>query len=259
MIKMKFANLQLDKHDHIGLVTIDHPPANTWNLATVQEFRAAIEELIGDRETRVVVITGGGEKCFSAGLDVSDTDNIAKISPLARELWRRIDTMDKPTIAAINGHALGGGLELAMSCHFRVAADKPGIKLGLTELNLGIIPGWGGTQRLPRLVGRANALEMILFSKVLDPRQALEAGLVDRLSPPDSLLPDALELARKLAQRPPIAVSWVLKAMNAGIYQGIDEGLRMEEQGSAAVRASQDRVEGFRAFLEKREPVFKGE
>ena len=170
-----------------------------------------------------------------------------------------MDRFPKPTIAALNGHALGGGLELAMACHFRIMVDDPKASVGLTELNLGIIPGWGGTQRLPRLVGRARALEMILFSQRIGPREALEIGLVNRLSLPGNLREDALELARKLAERPPIAVSWVLKALTDGAYEGIDAGLRVEAEGSAAVRKTKDRAEGFQAFLEKRKPVFIGE
>lgn len=252
-------NLQLEIKDHIALVTIDHPPANAWNLATMQEFKTVIESIAEDRNVRVLVLTGAGDKCFSAGFDVSDSENMATTSPMGRALWTKIDTLEKPTIAAINGHALGGGLELALSCHFRLVADKPGLKLGLTELNLGIIPGWGGTQRITRLVGRDKALEMMLLSQVLGPKEALDAGIVNSLSPPDRLITDALDLAAKLAERPPIAVSWVLKAMNAGNYYGMAEGLKVEDQGAAAVRITKDREEGFKAFLEKRKPRFTGE
>ena len=164
----------------------------------------------------------------------------------------------KPVIAAINGFAMGGGLELAMACHFRIMTDDPNARIGLTELNLGIIPGWGGTQRLPRLVGRSKALDMILFSRRLSAAEALEAGLVNRLSAPETLRHDALVFAGELAQRPPIAVRWVLKAMAAGLYEGLDEGLKVEAEGSSAVRQTEDRKEGFAAFLEKRKPVFKG-
>ena len=213
---MKFKNIILEKKGHIGIITFDHPPANAWNLAAVEEFEQAVDALENDRDTRVVILTGAGEKCFSAGFDVTDAANATSISPKARALWERIDRFAKPVIAAINGYALGGGLELAMACHFRIMVDAPRATVGLTELNLGIIPGWGGSQRLPRLVGRAKALDMILFSKTIDAREALKIGLVNRVSAPGKLMDDALEFAQKLAERPPIAVSCVLKAMAAG-------------------------------------------
>lgn len=137
-------------------------------------------------------------------------------------------------------------------------ADAPKVLLGLTELNLGIIPGWGGTQRLPRIVGKARALDMMLFAKKIDAKEALDIGLVNHISPPEKLMEDALALAGRLAQRPPIAVGCVLKAVSAGAYQGIDEGLRVEAEGSAIVGQSKDCIEGFSAFLEKRDPVFRG-
>jgi len=256
---MSFLHLLLEQREHISILTIDHPPANAWNLAAMKELKERLDHLENDRQTRVVVLTGAGEKCFSTGFDVTDAANAPRISPLGRELWRRVDRFPKPTIAALNGHALGGGLELAMACHFRIMVDDPKASVGLTELNLGIIPGWGGTQRLPRLVGRARALEMILFSRRIGPREALEIGLVNQLSSPGKLMEDALELAGRLAERPPIAVSWVLKALTDGAYEGIDAGLRAEAEGSTAVRKTRDRAEGFQAFLEKRKPVFTGE
>ncbi len=254
-----YKNLVYEIKNNIAIITISHPPANTWNLATMEEFEHAIGEVAADQKIRVVMITGNGEKCFSAGFDVSDAANASIISPKGRELWRRIDRFSKPTVAVINGHALGGGLELAISCHFRIMVNRPDAMLGLTELNLGIIPGWGGTQRLSRLVGRAKALDMILFSKRLNAKEALEIGLVDAISTDnESLVKDALEFAEKLADRPPVAVRCVLDAFTAGIYEGIDRGLEVEALGSATVRDSEDRNEGFKAFLEKRKPCFQG-
>jgi enoyl-CoA hydratase/carnithine racemase len=192
-------------------------------------------------------------------LDLSDSANAPKASPMARALWKQIDRMEKPTIAALNGHAMGGGLELALCCHFRIMTDNPKAKLGLTELNVGIIPGWGGTQRLARVVGKAKAIDMIMFSKVLGAKEALEIGLVNQLVPADKLLDSAVDFANKLAERPPVAVKWVFKAMAAGEYEGLDRGLEVESDGSAACRDTKDRDEGFKAFLEKRKPVFVGE
>jgi enoyl-CoA hydratase/carnithine racemase len=256
---MPFQHILLEQKEHIAVLTIDHPPANAWNLAAMEEFGQRLDQVENDRQTRVVILTGAGEKCFSSGFDVTDAANAPRTSPLGRELWRRVDRFPKPVIAALNGFALGGGLELALSCHFRILVDDPKTFVGLTELNLGIIPGWGGTQRLPRLVGRAKALEMILFSRRVNAQEALAIGLVNQLAPAERLMADALDLAGRLAERPPIAVGWVLKAMAAGAYEGIDAGLQAEADGSAAVRETKDKAEGFKAFLEKRKPVFTGE
>ena len=246
------------KKEHIALVTIDHPPANTWNLAAMEAFEQVVDDLEADREIRVIIITGAGERCFSAGFDVNDAANADVISPKGRQLWTRIDQFGKPVIAAINGFTLGGGLELALACHFRIMADVPEIFVGLTELNLGIIPAWGGTQRLTRVVGKARALEMILFGKTVNAAEAFAMGLVNRVVPQGRLMEEALRFASRLAQRPPIAVGCVLKAIAAGIYDGLDQGLKTEAEGSAIVRASEDRKEGFAAFIEKRPPVFTG-
>ncbi|WP_299982763.1 enoyl-CoA hydratase-related protein [Desulfobacula sp.] len=255
---LSYKNLNYEIKNHIAIITINHPPANTWNLATMEDFEDCIERASTDTDVRVVIITGGKEKCFSAGFDVSDAANADIISPKGRELWRKLDRLSKPTIAVINGHALGGGLELALSCHFRIMVDNPKTILGLTELNLGIIPGWGGTQRLPRIVGRAKALDMIFFSKRINVDEALKIGLIDRKVVSESLMDDAIEFAEKLANRPPIAVQWMLDAFSAGLYDGLEKGLEIESLGSTAVRSTEDRNEGFKAFMEKRKPQFKG-
>ena len=255
---MELENIILEKRKHIGIMTINHPPVNAWNWATMQDFEKALDAFENDQVVRVVIITGAGEKCFSAGFDISDAGNAHKTSPKARELWRRIDRFPKPVIAAINGYALGGGLELAMCCQFRIMVDAPEAKVGLTELNLGIIPGWGGSQRLPMLVGKAKALDMILFSRKISATEALEAGLVNQVSATGRLMDDTLAFAEKLAKRPPVAISCVLRAIAAGAYEGLDAGLKVEEEGSQTVGQSEDCQEGFSAFLEKREPEFKG-
>jgi enoyl-CoA hydratase/carnithine racemase len=256
---MSYKNIILEKKGNIGIITLNHPPVNAWNWDMMAEFDRAIDEVENDREVRVVIITGGGEKAFSAGFDLSDSANSHKTSPKGRELWTKLDRFSKPVIAAINGHVLAGGMELALSCHFRIMADDPNLNIGLTELNVGIIPGWGGTQRLTRVVGKAKALDMILFSRRLNPQDALQCGLVNQLTPADRLMDAAIEFAEKLVQRPPLAVACVLRAMSAGEYEGFEHGLRVEAEGSAIVGKSKDCVEGFTAFLEKRQPVFKGE
>ena len=255
---MELENILIEKKENIAIVTINHPPANAWNLATMQDFEKALASVEEDEEVRVVVLTGSGEKCFSAGFDVSDAGNAATTAPLGRTLWRKIDRFNKPVIAAINGFALGGGLELALACQFRFMVNTAKAKLGLTELNLGIIPGWGGTQRLSSIIGKAKALDMIFFSKKLSAEEALEAGLVNQISDEGKVVEDAIEFANKLAMRPPLAVSAVLKAMSAGEYEGIDEGLKVEAEGSDKVATSTDAIEGFMSFMEKREPKFTG-
>ncbi len=176
---------------------------------------------------------------------------------MGQEVWTRIDRFSKPVIAAINGYAFGGGCELALACTFRIMQENA--RIGLTELNLGIIPGWGGTQRMPRLLGKSKALELILFSKRISAQEAFEIGLVDRVSKVGDLMKDVLEMADFLSQRPPLAVKAVLNAVTAGIEKGLDAGTRIELQGSNITAKSADAIEGFTAFLQKRQPDFKGE
>ena len=256
---MPYDNLILERKGHIAIITLNHPPVNAWNLGLMEDFEKAVDEIETDKDVRVLILTGGGEKCFSAGFDVSDAANAHITSPKGREIWTRLDRFTKPVIAAINGFAMGGGLELALSCHFRIMVDDPKATIGLTELNLGIIPGWGGTQRLTRLVGKAQALDMILFSKRIDAKEALSIGLINQISTKDRLMEDTLVFAEILAKRPPLAVRSVLRAISTFDYSGLEEGLKVEEEGSAIVGQSKDCVEGFSAFLDKREPVFTGE
>ena len=256
---MAYNNLIIEKKGHIAIITLNHPPVNAWNLGLMEDFEKAVDEIENDKDVRVLILTGVGEKCFSAGFDVSDAANSHITSPKGREIWTRLDRFSKPVIAAINGFAMGGGLELALSCHFRIMIDDPKATVGLTELNLGIIPGWGGTQRLTRIVGKAKALDMILFSKRIDAKEALSIGLINQISTKDKLMGDAIAFAEVLAKRPPLAVGAVLRAVSAFDYNGLEAGLKVEEEGSSIVGSSKDCMEGFTAFLEKREPVFTGE
>jgi enoyl-CoA hydratase/carnithine racemase len=255
---MSYDNLTLERKDHIAILTLNHPPVNAWNLGLMEDFEKAVDQIENDSEVRVLILTGAGEKCFSAGFDVSDAANSHITSPKGRDIWTRLDRFSKPVIAAINGFAMGGGLELALSCHFRIMIDDPKATVGLTELNLGIIPGWGGTQRLTRIVGKAKALDMILFSKRIDAKEALSIGLINQVSTKDKLMDDAIAFAEVLAKRPPLAVGAVLRAVSAFDYNGLEAGLKVEEEGSAIVAKSKDCIEGFTAFLEKREPMFTG-
>jgi enoyl-CoA hydratase/carnithine racemase len=254
---MEFQNIRYEKQGAIALLTLNRPPANSVNLATLMDIDQALDAAEQDQEIRVLIITGAGEKGFSAGFDVSDAVNAEKTGPKGQEVWTRIDRFPKPVIAAINGYAFGGGCELAMASTFRVMQEN--VKIGLTELNLGIIPGWGGTQRMPRLLGKSKALELILFSKRLSAQEALEIGLVDRISKAGELMNDVMAMAETLATRPPLAVRAVLNAVNAGIEKGLEEGTKVELAGTQLVGKSKDAIEGFTAFFEKRKPHFKGE
>jgi len=256
---MDLANVIIEKKDYVGVLTLNHPPVNSCNLVTLEDINKALDELENDKDVRVIVITGGGEKAFCAGFDVSDVANGEKCRSLGQETWTRVDRLEKPVIAAINGFALGGGCELALACHFRIMADNPKASIGLTELNLGILPGWGGCVRMCRLLGRTKALDMILFSKKVGASEALALGLIDKVVPAGEALKEALAMAEVIAQRPPIAVKFVLKAMSGLMNQNIDEGLRWEQEGVKTTAASKDAIEGFTAFYEKRAPAFKGE
>jgi len=254
---MDFENILYEKQGHIATLTLNRPPANSVNLATLNDVEKALDLTEQDKEVRVLVVTGAGDKGFSAGFDVSDAANSHISGPKGQAVWTRIDRFSKPIIAAINGYAFGGGCELAMASTFRVMQENA--KIGLTELNLGIIPGWGGTQRMPRILGKSKALELILFSKRLTAAEALEIGLVDRVSAEGELMKDVMEMAEFLAQRPPLAVTAVLKAVTTGMEKGLDEGTKVEWEGTQTVSSSKDAIEGFTAFMEKRAPNFTGE
>ncbi|MCJ8502290.1 enoyl-CoA hydratase/isomerase family protein [Desulfatitalea alkaliphila] len=255
---MEYSNIIVTTQDFVTTITLNRPPANSINLGIREELDHVVGVLETSRETRAVIITGAGEKGFCAGMDVSDIANIAK-GPNGNDIFNRIEALNKPVIAAINGYALGGGCELAMVCHFRLIGDSARTIVGLPEVNLGITPGWGGIQRLPRIVGKSKALEMILFSKRLSPQDALAAGLVDRVVPSADLMKEAMALATTLSKRPPLAVQAVLEGMHVGMEKGLQEGLRVDREWSRKLGQSKDAVEGMTAFMEKREPVFKGE
>lgn len=254
---MNFETIRYEKQGHIATLTLNRPPANSVNLAMLSDIEKALDDAGQDKEVRVLIMTGAGEKGFSAGFDVGDVANAHITGPKGQELWTRIDRFPKPVIAAINGYAFGGGCELAMASTFRVMQE--GAKIGLTELNLGIIPGWGGTQRMPRILGKGKALDLILFSKRLTAQEALGIGLVDRVSAEGALMSDVIEMAEFLAQRPPIAVEAVLNAVNTGLEKGLVEGTKVEWEGTQKVSSSKDAIEGFTAFFEKRPPNFTGE
>jgi len=258
---MAYENLIVEREDNVGIITLSRPPANPINLAVLDELDAVLIEWEKDKAVRAVIITGAGERGFSAGFDVktAGTPEGEKAMSRGQEVFSHIEKYPKPVIAAVNGFALGGGCELAMSCHFRIMVSSERVVMGQPEIALGIIPGWGGTQRLPRLVGRTKALEMLLLGTRINAPEALSIGLITRVSQPGQLIDDAKELARALAKKAPIAVQIILDAVTRGLETTIDQGLKIELEGSQRVSKTKDAVEGTMAFIQKREPVFTGE
>jgi enoyl-CoA hydratase/carnithine racemase len=255
---MSYNNIIVTTKDFVSTITLNRPPANSVNLGIREDLNHAVIELEQSKDTRVVIITGAGDKGFSAGMDVTDVANLDK-GPNGNDIFNHIERFPKPVIAAINGYALGGGCELALVCHFRFMTDNPKAVIGCPELNLGIIPGWGGIQRLPRLLGKSKGLDMILFSKRLSGQEALAIGLVDRVVPAADLTKEAMAFAVALAKRPPLAVRAVLNGMSVGLEKGLEEGLRVDREWAKKLTQSKDATEGITAFLQKREPVFIGE
>jgi enoyl-CoA hydratase len=255
-------NLLLERDGPVAIVTVNRPRVmNALNVATLKELRAAFEELVASPDVRAVILTGAGEKSFVAGADIEEIRDLDMISGkefAARglALYAVIEKMRVPVIAAINGYALGGGCELAMACHLRLAAETA--KFGQPEINLGIIPGYGGTQRLPRLVGRARALDLLLTGRMIAAPEALAWGLVNQVVPLVELLPAARKLAADLAAKPRLAVAAILEAVDEGLQLGLDRALKVEEQLFSFACGTEDKTEGTRAFLEKRNPEFKG-
>ena len=246
----------------VVLVTVTRPKVlNALNAATIGELLEAFERLRDDAAVRAIILTGAGERAFVAGADIAE---LARLEPAdAREVARRgqalcalIAGCGKPVIAAINGFALGGGCELAMACTLRVAADTA--RIGQPEINLGIIPGYGGTQRLPRLIGAGPALEILLTGDPVAAEEARRLGLVNRVVPAAELLDEARALAAKLAAKPPVAVRYILDAVRCGTQMSLDEGCEHEAALFGVVAATEDKREGTRAFLDKRRPEFKG-
>lgn len=258
---MTYENVIVERDGSIGIITLNRPPANPINLATLNELDQALAEFEHDKTIRVLIITGAGEKGFSAGFDVKTAGTLEaeQTSPKGQEVFSRIERLPKPVIAAINGFALGGGCELAMSCHFRIMVDLERAVIGQPEIDLGIIPGWGGTQRLPRLVGKTKALEMLLLGTRISASEALAIGLINRVSKPGELMKDAKEFASTLAKKAPIAVQVILDTVTRGLDMTLSEGLKVELEGSKRVMKTKDAMEGMIAFAQKREPVFRGE
>jgi enoyl-CoA hydratase len=234
-------NLKLEKKNAIAYVTIDRPKVlNALNMATMQELWQVFSDLKDDKQIRVVILTGGGEKAFVAGADINDL----------------IENLGKPVIACINGFALGGGCEIAMACTMRIASEKA--KLGQPEVKLGLIPGYGGTQRLPRLVGTGLAMQILLAGEMITAQEAHRIGLVNEVVPADRLIPRAEEIAQKIIGMAPLAIQYCMEAVNQGMNMTLPEGLFLEATLFSICCATDDKKEGTTAFLEKRAANFQG-
>lgn len=259
---MAYKTLLLERSDVYAVVTLNRPKVmNALNRAMFAELDEVFTALAGNAAVRAIILTGAGEKAFAAGADIGElaTLSAAEGQQMALEgqgVLRRIETCGKPVIAAIQGFALGGGCELAMACTVRIASEHA--RLGQPEVKLGLVPGYGGTQRLPRLVGKGAALKLLLTGDMVDAGEAFRIGLVDEVVPAEALLPRAETLARAIAQQAPLAVAACLRAVERGYDLPIDAGLELEASLFGLACATEDKAEGTRAFLEKRAPAWQG-
>jgi enoyl-CoA hydratase len=259
---MAYNNITFAKEEGIGYITINRPDKlNALNRDTIDELSRCLDEATADNEVKVLILTGSGEKAFVAGADISefahfDGENGKKLSAEGhKKLFDKVEQMPKPVIAAVNGFALGGGLELAMSCHIRIASENA--KLGLPEVSLGVIPGYGGTQRLPQLVGKGRAMEMIFSAQMITAAEAAQYGLVNRTVAQPQLMEECKALAGKIMKNSPRAISHAIASVNAGYTDGVN-GFETEIAEFGKCFTSEDFKEGTTAFLEKRKPVFTG-
>ena len=259
---MNYENILLEKKNSIAYVTVNRPKVlNALNMATMEELRAAFTVIKDDREIRVAILTGSGDKAFIAGADIGELSKHDAVS--AKEYTHRgqsvldlIENLGKPVIACINGFALGGGCEIAMACTMRLGSDNA--KLGQPEVKLGIIPGYGGTQRLPRLVGKGIAMQQLLTGEMITAQEAHRIGLVNEVVAASELIPRAEAIAQKIIANAPLAVQYTMEAVNKGMEMTLAEGLYLEAVLFGVACATEDKKEGTTAFLEKRKPEFKG-
>jgi enoyl-CoA hydratase len=261
---MAYETLLVEYNENVTVLTLNRPKVlNALNAALLRELDEAIQALAADDTVRAIVLRGAGGKAFAAGADISElaeADAAAgeQVSSRTQRIFRRIETLGKPVLACIDGYALGGGCELAMACALRLANEAA--RLGQPEIKLGLIPGYGGSQRLPRLVGRGAALKLLLTGAIIDAGEAFRIGLIDELVHGDSeaLLARVVELARSIARMPPLAIAATIEAVDEGADKPLDEGLALESRIFGRLCGTDDKREGTRAFLEKRTPVWIG-
>lgn len=258
---MAFQTIVVEPQEGIVTITLHRPPVNALSTAVRDELREAFEQIESDEAARVVILTGSGDRAFAAGADIREIGEkgqaeAAMMSRAWHALCLRMEGLEKPIIAAVNGVALGGGCELAMACDIRIASENA--RFGQPEINLGIIPGAGGTQRLPRLIGRGRALELLLTGEMIDAAEAYRIGLVNRVVPAASLMATARDLAQTLAGKGAIAVRLIKECVNSGLDRDLADALAFEAERFGMVCSTEDKVEGIAAFLEKRRPSFKG-
>jgi len=260
---MGYKNVDYRIEDNVGILTIDRPKAlNALNAETIREIRLVLDEVKKNQEIRVLIITGGGEKAFVAGADIGEIKELGLKDGFdflrrGHQMNHDIETLGIPTIAAINGLALGGGCELALSCSLRVVSENA--KLGLPELGLGVIPGYGGTQRLARLIGKGRALWYLLTGDMIDADKAVEIGLANLMVKHEEIVEQSIKIAGKIATKAPLAVKAALYAVKYGLETDLETGLVLEAALGNLTIASEDKNEGIAAFFEKRIPKYKGE
>jgi len=256
---MPFETLTLEREEAFALITLNRPPANAISAELVRDLAAALASVERDDSVRAVIITGAGDRIFCAGADLGSAFSGGDMTDFIRfgnGVLRRIERFPKPVIAAMNGHALGGGCEIAMACHLRLLKETA--RMGQTETNLGIIPGFGGAQRMPRLIGRTKALEFMLLGTQVPAAECLALGLVNRLTKEGETLAEAKALARQLAKRPPVATRVLIEAVDDGLDAPIDQALEIETRHFVKVLRTEDAGEGIQAFFGKRDPQWKG-
>jgi len=259
---MDFKFIIYEKSEGVATITLNRPEAlNAFSKEVVAEAMQALEEIKNDENVRVVVLTGAGEKAFSAGADIKTMIGMnalkaRDLSLMGERLCVALENLEKPVIAAINGYALGGGLEVAMACDLRIASETA--RMGQTEINIGLIPGWGGTQRLTRLVGRGKAKEFVFTGKMIDAKTAEQLGLVNMVVPTDKFREAVRQFALDLAAKAPVALKVAKTLINKGADIGLESALALEREGFGVVASTEDLQEGVKAFTEKRKPAFKG-
>mgnify|MGYP001028472237 CR=1 FL=1 len=257
-----YESILTKKEESIGWITLNRPHRlNTFTAEMIDEMHSALDEFEADKEVKCIVINGAGDRAFSAGADVTAFTGLTpatavEASTKGQALFTRLEKLGKAVIASINGYALGGGLEMALACDFRLASDSA--QLGQTETKLGLIPGWGGTQRLVRVIGLAKAKELIMLGERISAEEAERIGLVNKVVPKEKLNEETIALAKKLVEGPPVALKVAKEMLNFGTQVPLDIGLKLEAEAFGIVLSTKDVMEGVSAFMSKRKPEFKG-